>query len=367
MKTIMIKLIGEKLRQYDLNRTVELIPKHGHTVDAVMFHRGPEPLMTAHREEDGKIVADIPNILLKSFGTLTVECHLIDENGYRISERASFYISKREMPADYAYEETPILTLGKGGGVSSWNDLMDKPFDENGAIMPEALPEGYPYKEMREGVLMDETTISLTYDEGANVSVAYNPFTTVLALERGNTYFVECNGVKYTCPCGYYESVNGTYIGNLGILGGDDNGMPFVIVYTSSITLVTVSGKQETLTVKVSWQTEVVHKMTTEFLPAVAGVTPLVFECKMVDFSSLEFLSIPTLDEVRSAFESYNYLIFVTDDTQSVQVHKPVSVVIYGDGTGYEVVFISREPSKVNVWTIIVTETETSSVKTPLN
>jgi hypothetical protein len=33
-----------------------------------------------------------------------------------------------------------------GGGVSSWNDLTDKPFDENNVIKPEALPEGYPYK-----------------------------------------------------------------------------------------------------------------------------------------------------------------------------------------------------------------------------
>lgn len=36
---------------------------------------------------------------------------------------------------------------GGGGGVSSWDELTGKPFDANNIIKPEALPEGYPYKE----------------------------------------------------------------------------------------------------------------------------------------------------------------------------------------------------------------------------
>jgi hypothetical protein len=34
-----------------------------------------------------------------------------------------------------------------GGVAPEWNDVKNKPFDENGVIKPEALPEGYPYKE----------------------------------------------------------------------------------------------------------------------------------------------------------------------------------------------------------------------------
>ncbi len=127
----MIRIIGDKLRQYDLNRLVELAPKSGLTLESVSFQKnGPEPLVTAHREEDGMIVADIPNILLKAYGTLTVECHLVDADGYHISEKASFTVSKRDMPADYEYVATPVLKLGTGGGASSWNDLTDKPFGE---------------------------------------------------------------------------------------------------------------------------------------------------------------------------------------------------------------------------------------------
>jgi hypothetical protein len=34
-----------------------------------------------------------------------------------------------------------------GGVAPEWNDVKNKPFDENNVIKPEALPEGYPYKE----------------------------------------------------------------------------------------------------------------------------------------------------------------------------------------------------------------------------
>jgi hypothetical protein len=112
----LIRIIGDKLRQYDLNRQVELAPKSGLTLESVSFQKnGPEPLVTAHREEGGMIVADIPNILLKAYGTLTVECYLMDADGYHISEKASFTVCKRDMPADYEYVATPVLKLGAGG------------------------------------------------------------------------------------------------------------------------------------------------------------------------------------------------------------------------------------------------------------
>lgn len=257
----MIKLIGEKLRQYDLNRTVELIPKHGHTVDAVMFHRGPEPLMTAHREEDGKIVADIPNILLKSFGTLTVECHLIDENGYRISERASFYISKREMPADYAYEETPILTLGKGGGVSSWNDLTDKPF----------------YKEQSEKVVLEEQTVvtEAGFDHAIGVLVPNEA-----EIFDGETYEVVFNGEKYICvaktlPEGLNKIVA---VGNAGLSAGyvssvgvEDTGEPFCFVAGHNFMLGTKEAG--TYTISAKRITETIHHMSSEYLKLGNGLT----------------------------------------------------------------------------------------------
>lgn len=135
----MIRIIGDKLRQYDLNRLVELAPKSGLTLESVSFQKnGPEPLVTAHREEDGMIVADIPNILLKAYGTLTVECHLVDADGYHISEKASFTVCKRDMPADYEYVATPVLKLG-AGGASSWTDMPDKPFYEETATVLEPL------------------------------------------------------------------------------------------------------------------------------------------------------------------------------------------------------------------------------------
>ena len=61
---------------------------------------------------------------------------------------------------------------GGSGGVSSWNDLTDKPFDENGAIMPEALPEGYPYKEKGvQHITWDGNTEGLAVGKGAYYKV----------------------------------------------------------------------------------------------------------------------------------------------------------------------------------------------------
>lgn len=48
------------------------------------------------------------------------------------------------------------------GGVSNWNNLLDKPFDENNVIKLEALPEGYPAKTLSETVLLEETTYTFT-------------------------------------------------------------------------------------------------------------------------------------------------------------------------------------------------------------
>lgn len=184
----MIKVSGEKLRQYDLNRTVEIIPKHGHTVETVYFSRGPEPLAVAHREEGGKIIADFPNILLKTFGTLAVECHLTDEDGYHISEQTSFYVSKREMPIDYAYEETPVLKLGSDGGtLPEGVPCVKTVYDEWGAFTMECV-----------GGQVAEKFDGIRFYEDGEVTNIYDGNKAARLLKADKQYRCVFDGVEYT-------------------------------------------------------------------------------------------------------------------------------------------------------------------------
>lgn len=131
----MIKLKGEKLQQYELGRIVYVAPKHGRTLQKVRFWKSvaDNPLTVSIGEEDGTATAEIPNILLMDFGILTAEMVMVDENGNYEIEKANFDIRKRKKPTDYVFVNN--VTYSEGG-VSSWNDLTDKPFYEESVNAP---------------------------------------------------------------------------------------------------------------------------------------------------------------------------------------------------------------------------------------
>lgn len=89
--------------------------------------------------------------------------------------------------------EEKVLTLRRKkavwapvDGATSWNDLTDKPFDENGAIMPEALPEGYPYKEASEErftVIPVVTITNGTHSDGNTGFVMYQDGECVIVFD----------------------------------------------------------------------------------------------------------------------------------------------------------------------------------------
>jgi hypothetical protein len=242
----LIRIIGDKLRQYDLNRQVELAPKSGLTLESVSFQKnGPEPLVTAHREEGGMIVADIPNILLKAYGTLTVECYLMDADGYHISEKASFTVCKRDMPADYEYVATPVLKLG-AGGASSWNDLTDKPFGE----------------EVRHGALVDSQT--------AEVNDGYSELYNVYGIfKEGNTYTIVFDGVTYECVAWYHNGYDAIVVGNGTFVEADGIGedVPFAIGGYASDCTAYLNASNGTHTVEVQGEYWVTKKIDENYLP----------------------------------------------------------------------------------------------------
>ena len=109
----MIKVIGEKLKQYDLDRIVQIAPRHGYELETVRFQKAGTELTVAFREQDEMTVADVPNILLKDFGVLTIEAVTVDQSGTFHSEKVTLTVHKAPKPDDYEYSETEVLDISE--------------------------------------------------------------------------------------------------------------------------------------------------------------------------------------------------------------------------------------------------------------
>lgn len=107
----MIKVMGDKLRQYDLTRAVQIVPASGETLETVEVWKSSVTAIYSvpFRADDDYFIADIPNILLQGFGVLTVRVKTVNSNGNHKTEKATFYVSKRNKPEDYVYTETPVI------------------------------------------------------------------------------------------------------------------------------------------------------------------------------------------------------------------------------------------------------------------
>lgn len=95
-----------------------------------------------------------------------------------------------------------------GGGVSSWNDLADKPFGE-----------------VDDAVLLPPTQFAFDDAFGLFAVPGY------IAFLEGKTYTVNWNGVEYTTEgvVGQFNGENLVVIGNPAALGGANNNLPFAI------------------------------------------------------------------------------------------------------------------------------------------
>ena len=113
--------------------------------------------------------------------------------------------------------------LGTGGGASSWNDLTDKPFEENHA---------------GEGYLIPPTQLSFR-----PASSSFNAYTPLKSPVVGNrTYTISYNGIEYECAAIDVTEMIGMpmcLLGNYGyMLGGDDTGEPFIIMVSDDETAI---------------------------------------------------------------------------------------------------------------------------------
>lgn len=136
-----------------------------------------------------------------------------------------------------------------GGGVTSWNDLTDKPFGEGVRLV--------------ETVLLEETT-----GVGSGVWERLNS-----SLVEGETYLVTWDGVDYECVARNYSGY--IMLGNNAIYEHDgddetDTGEPFAIEAEAVNTwccFYVNKNDEETHTVRISQKKREVHKIDEKYLP----------------------------------------------------------------------------------------------------
>lgn len=105
----MIKLVGENLKQYDLNRQIEIFPT-GMVLEVKFLNRSPNSFEVPFTEKDGRVYAEVPSILLKTFGVITVETLEILDDGSQIEQRMTFTVDKAKKPEGYECPKPEILT-----------------------------------------------------------------------------------------------------------------------------------------------------------------------------------------------------------------------------------------------------------------
>lgn len=156
--------------------------------------------------------------------------------------------------ADGTQTKTPIVSSG-GGGVTSWNDLEDRPFYTEYGEMVEIVPPS-----------------PLTYSEDDGMYVCFevteNPFV------AGETYTIVLNGTEYvyeaqtaTIDYGEGEVVTFTGVGDLSIIGGTGNGEPFGMIFEGALVMISMIEMDTSLTVSILKNSDIVHKLPYEYMP----------------------------------------------------------------------------------------------------
>ena len=109
------KVIGTPLYQWETGRKMQVVPLTDMRVDAVHFSNlgDTEALVVKPREEDGMIVADIPNVLLQSGRNIVVLSVNISDASVETLKDSIFSVRNRPKPADYIYTETEVWTAEK--------------------------------------------------------------------------------------------------------------------------------------------------------------------------------------------------------------------------------------------------------------
>lgn len=241
----------EAFYQWDLNQKLIV---NDNTINEVHFCNRTDDcsLVCEVYEADGLRLVDVPNILLQD--TFAVKVYAVCEDYTKLC--ATYKVLARTKPADYVYTETEVKTwealekkIEEGitdekieevvtdylaanppkAGVTSWNELEDKPFGE--------VERAYPLD------MLSSDYVYISYDDG------YGEFNaaSIKDLVVGEYYIVYFEGVEYCCQCKEVkwkeegatitQYITVKYLGNAAITGEyctDYTGEPFLIEHQTS-------------------------------------------------------------------------------------------------------------------------------------
>lgn len=142
---------------------------------------------------------------------------------------------------------------GGGGGVSSWNDLTDKPFGEE-----------------TEGIVTVLDRTFLTFNKDNQYIATIDP----VELIVGKSYEVIWNGIPYICEAIEADLSSMGYgvvpaIGNKYAIGGENTGEPFAIalINDGAVTMVMNLMYANYASIEITTAGETYTKIPAEFLP----------------------------------------------------------------------------------------------------
>lgn len=151
---------GRQLYQWDTDRSIEVRLCDGETVNEVHYAHAEDDIapVVKVQDYDGRMFADIPNILLQRFGTLKVWAVVHTEDGRQTLRNAYLSVRARAKPDDYVYTETEIMDYRKvaedlaavaaivDGKLDKQQPVADAGkllyIDSNGEIRPLTLGKG---------------------------------------------------------------------------------------------------------------------------------------------------------------------------------------------------------------------------------
>lgn len=172
-----------------------------------------------------------------------------------------------------------------------------------GPVDHNVLPEGYPYKEQSETVLVEETAVEMTAI--GSTGVCTGRYVTEVYLEVGAECAIAINGETYKCTAKdqygtvfmgnlfVYGKANGMSEADLIEAGFVNTGEPFAVVNTVDGDFsIMFEGFVESITFAVSQTTETIHPMAPEFLPALTSPNGTKYQLTVADDGTLSAVAV---------------------------------------------------------------------------
>lgn len=241
----MFKINGNQTEFTQWEQGKSLLNPNMEVGDKVYFNSGSGEAATMYAyEADGTVLVDVPNSILRFDRRIKVTLQK------DASDTTFFDVTASNKPSDYIYENNEYRKdkPTSGGGVSSWNDLTDKPF----------------YEEVGEIEILPEQTLVLEEVDGA-----MGTNLTSLGFVDGQEYTVNYNGVEYVRNAFLFADMGGILLGNASAFGFEDTGEPFLIADIPSMSVASLMSldRKSEVEISITYNGTVVHPLQEKFLP----------------------------------------------------------------------------------------------------